>query len=214
MIWIPETALESASLAAYIKDYLLRMGVSASDIDPHCVDQLSHALSDYIELSSDRAGFFVEDGNLLLLASRALQSVGEDRAATRMLMLGSGFAQPVKWLATTEDAAWKLDVSRISDGAQAGLEILFFRCLHAAVEALAEEWKSYSGEIALVLQGVEEAGTALIGRPANTRQVRAFVEEVEMVTHAKLKQLSARYEWTHTPRLLKAKSAISKGRRE
>ena len=209
MIWIPETVRESESLAAYIKDYLLRMGVLSSEIDPHSVDALSHSLSMYLESSTDRAGFFVEDGNLLLLAAQALQSVGAHKAATRMLMLGNGFARPVAWLVTQQDAGWTLDVSRMTDATQAGLEIVFFRCLHAALDAMAEEWNRQQGAITVILQGAEEAGSALLGRDAGSRQVQAFVDEVEKLCRAQLQQLALSYQWGAAPRLLKASARAS-----
>ncbi len=212
MIWIPESVREGSSLSSYIKDYLVRMGLLASEIDPLSVDALSASLSDYIELSSDRAGFFVEDGNLLLLASQALQSVGEHKAATRMLMLGIGFARPVSWLVTEQESGWTLDVSRITTDSTGGLEIIFFHCLHAALEALAEEWNRYDGEVVLVLRGAGEAGAALLQRPVTSDQVAAFVEEVLMVCRGKLEQLAHQYGWKSTPRLLKTADAQPKRR--
>ncbi len=213
MIWIPSSVRESASLSAYIKDYLLRMGVLAREIDPHSVDALSEALSAYLAQTSDRAGFFVEDGNLLLLASKALHSVGAHKAATRMLMLGSGFARPVSWLVTEHDAGWTLDVSRISGDVSGGLEIMFFHCLHAALEALAEQWDLAGGRVSVVLRGTEAAGVGLLGRPATSRPVLRFVEEVESACREKLKQLTHQYGWDDTPRLLIANAPSARGKR-
>lgn len=208
MIWIPETVRSSSSLAAYIKDYLLRNGLG--DIAPHCIDEMSHAISVYLEDSSDRAGFFVADGQLLVLASQALQSVGERKAATRMLMLGSGFARPVSWLVTEQDAGWTLDVARISTDASGGLEMVFFRCLHAALEALAESWHAHGGQVVVVLRGAEEAGAKLLGRPASARQVQAFVVEVEASCREKLQFLSDQYGWGAVPTLLKGAGSSSR----
>ena len=210
MIWIPDTVRQSSSLSAYIKDYLVRMGVLSSEIDPHNVDALSEALSVYLETSSDRAGFFVEDGNLLLLASKALQSVGEKKAAHRMLMLGSGFARPVSWLVTEQDTGWTLDVSRITLAESSGLEMVFFRCLHAALEAMAEEWDRFDGDVILVLRGADQAGAALLGRTATSRQVIQFVYEVEDACQAKLSQLGQQYGWSNTPGLLKVAGGVAK----
>lgn len=210
MIWIPETVRESTSLSAYIKDYLVRMGVLASEIDPHSVDELSHALSAYLELATDRTGFFVEDGNLLLLASQALESVGERKAATRMLMLGSGFARPVSWLVTQQDAGWKLDVSKIAEDLHSRLEMVFFRCLHAALEALAEEWNRHAGKVVVVLQGAEEAGASLLGRPVTSRQVQVFVAEVEAACRDKLQHLANQHGWNAVPELMKMARAKSR----
>ncbi len=207
MIWIPDSVRESTSLSAYIKDYLLRMGVR---ISPHSVDALSESLSAYLEQSSDRAGFFVEDGKLLLLASKALQSVGERKAATRMLLLGSGFARPVSWVVTAHDAGWTLDVSRMTQDHVVGLEMAFFSCLHAALEALAEEWNQANGQVTVVLRGAEEAGRALLGCPVASRRVQAFVDEVELACRQKVAQLAAQYGWQAVPRLLRATAPAAK----
>jgi hypothetical protein len=207
VIWIPETVRSPSTLSAYIKDYLLRQGLLSGSVDAHCIDDLSHALSAYLEASSDRAGFFVEDGNLLVLASRALQSVGQGKAATRMLMLGSGFARPVSWLVTEQDAGWTIDVARISEEAAGGLEIVFFRCLNAAIEALAETWHAHGGQVVVVLQGATEAGSVLLGRPAHARQVQAFVKEVDVACRDKLAQLARQYGWKEPPQLFKGSFA-------
>ena len=202
MIWIPETVRSESSLKAYIKDYLLRKGLLDVAVGADCVEDLSHSLSEYLEHTSDRAGFFVEDGNLLVLASQALRSVGERRAATRMLMLGSGFARPVSWLVTEQDAGWTLDLSRIAQEAHGGLEIVFFRCLHAALEALAEAWAVDGNRGVLVLQGVEQAGAAVLGHPVSSRPVQAFVADVEAACRARLRLLAERHGWSGTPQLL------------
>jgi len=212
VIWIPETVRSESSLAAYIKDYLVRSGLMEGNITADCVEALSQALSVYLESTSDRAGFFVEDGNLLVLASRALRSVGERSAATRMLMLGSGFARPVSWSLAANGEGWTLDVARIAQQEHGGLEIIFFRCLHAALEALAETWGKDGHAAVLVLQGAEQAGAAVLGQPVSSRPVQAFVAEVEAACREKLDQLARQYGWQTPPRLLKASSAAVKRR--
>jgi len=202
VIWIPETVRSASALAAYINDYLLRQGVLDASVDVDCVEALSHSLSVYLESNADRAAIFVEDGNLLLLASQALRSVGQHRASRRMLMLGSGFARPVSWAVTSEGAGWTLDVARIDPSAHGGLEILFFRCLHAALEALVESWDPAEAAVGVVvLRGAEQAGAAVLGQPVRSRPVQAFVAEVQAACRARLELLARRHGWASPPQL-------------
>lgn len=203
MIWIPETVQSESALCSYISSYLLEQGILGGDIDAHCVEALSHAMAEYLELSSDRAGFFVEDGNLLLLASQALRAVGQSEAATKVLMLGRGFVRPVSCLVTTSEKGWTLDVARIAREGSGLLEITFFRCLHATIEMIAQEWIAYQGNVVLKLQGCEAAGAIVLNRSARSREVLAFADEIMQAAKERIASLADAYNWSEIPQVIR-----------
>lgn len=204
MIWIPNDRLQNGGvppLAAHIRDVIAENCAGIRDLDESQVRELASAVAAYVDESKD-SGMYVDSGYLVMLASRALFSIGAREAAHRVLVFGSGLVHPSEWTFFGGQSIWTLDLGRMTLQAGATLELVFFNSLNIVLDCVAAAWDSTDGQGAL---GLRRSGTvaSVILRDGRSRKQAAFTEEIAQACRAKLKQIGVARRWSYTPDLLK-----------
>jgi hypothetical protein len=203
VIWIPNDSLQDGDvppLAAHVRDVIAENCAGMPNLDDLQIQELAQAVATYVSDSSG-SGMYVDSGYLVMLASRALFSIGERKAAHRVLVFGTGLVHPSEWSFYGGKSIWTLDLGRMTVRDGATLELVFFNSLNIILDCVAEAWDPTDGQGAL---GLRHAGTAAaeILRHGRGRKQVAFTEEIADACRAKLKQIGRLRRWSSTPELL------------
>lgn len=167
----------------------------ALDLDDDLARELALAVADFMEQHHD-SGSYVDSGYLVMLASRALSSIGQRQAAHRMLVFGSGLVRPAEWEFTGGREVWTLDLRRISIRESAMLEIVFFNSLNIVLASIAEVWEQTSGRGVLGLRHICATASALLG---GGKGVTALADEIKIRCRAKLDMVREERGWQFVP---------------
>lgn len=163
------------------------------------IDELAAAVASYIQESSTSDA--VSSAYLVMLSSRALTSIGEHRAAQRVLVHGTGLVRPAQWEVTGEDSMWVLDLKQITMLAEASLELVLFQSLNLIVETLADVWNDTSGRGVLGLRHVSSAAARLLGS-AGDRRLEEMAREIRGVCEDRLRRIADERGWVETPAIM------------
>jgi len=185
----------------HIADEVAGLCGNTCGLDASTIEELARAVERFVEQESGGANA-VDSRYLVMLASRALSSLGEEIAACRLLLFGSDLVRPVEWEVTGRAAMWVLDLKRITVEDGAPLEMVLFRSLNIILEALAELWDSSEGSGILGLRHVSLSAAALLGGGARQRDVSSLGREIKAACLKKLEQLGERRRWTSAPQVL------------
>ena len=161
------------------------------------VDELAFAVATFVSRTLGQDA--VDSAHLVTLSARALSAVGENLAAKRVLVHGTGLVRPAYWEVTGRDALWVLDLRQMTFAPGATLELVFFHGLMAVLEATAEVWDATQGVGALGLRHVSCAAAALFGERQGKARAAALADEVKALCVRKLEGLRAARGWTSTP---------------
>lgn len=200
MIYYPESmgmGDTDEALVRHIAEQISTYCGEEALVDSGRVDEVACAVANYV---SDSVGpGAVQSSYLILLTSRALCAVGENRAARRLLMFGTGLVRPSRWEFTGSEAMWVVDLREMAGLADAGLELAFFNGLMAVLDMIAEVWDATNGAGVLGLRHVTSAAIAMFGAGANRRQAGRLAREIRDLCNGKFDAIRDRRQWTHTP---------------
>lgn len=200
MIWIPNEQLRecgSEALRQHIRCVMEENGVNLSSWDDEQVDALSHAVAMRVK-EDGQSGMYVQSGYLVMLASRALFSIGEKQAAHRMLVFGTGLVKPSEWCFRGGQSVWTLDLGRMTVRQDVLLELVFFNSLHRVLDCVADVWDVHDGRGTLGLRGLETAVDGVL--PQGKKSLKFELQkEVSVTCRLKLKQLHESRGWQYTP---------------
>ncbi|MBN1558140.1 MAG: hypothetical protein JW951_08340 [Lentisphaerae bacterium] len=201
MIFDPAAETEALSpVAHHIVGHVDEVCGGTLSIDADAVEDLARAVEAY--LAEGHAGEFVDSRYLVLLACRALSAVGEDRAARRLLLYGTGLVLPSEWEVTGGKAVWVLDLRQITVRAEERLELVLFNCLSGVLGSIAEIWDASRGRGVLGLRHVSGAAQALLGGGSAPGKVRELAREIKTLCALKLSRIGDERGWTHVPEIL------------
>ena len=163
------------------------------------VDELACAVARFVE--GEAPSDAVDSGYLVMLASRALSAIGENQAAQRMLLYGTGLVRPSHWEVTGGDAMWVLDLKEMTVLSDTCLEMVFFNCLVLILDSIAEVWDETGGSGVLGLRHVLAAARGLSGTGADggRERSRSLSEEIKRVCARKLEMLGQQRQWITQP---------------
>ena len=203
MIWIPNQAIAppgGAPLTAHIQSVIEENCADLPELDALQVRELAAAVATYASASAE-SGMYVESGCLVMMASRALSSVGASKAAHRVLVFGTGLVHPSEWTIRGDDSVWTIDLGQMTVRDAASLELAFFNSLNMIIDCVAEVWDSTQGRGTLGLRRLDEAASGIL-QHTHKRKLAAFADEVCRACRAKLVQTSKKRGWRHSPDLL------------
>jgi len=205
VIWIPRERLldgvePAPSLAAHIRGVIEENCSGVPSLDDLQIQELAVAVAAHVSGNGD-SGMYVDSGYLVMLASRALFSIGERKAAHRVLVFGTGMVHPSEWEFCGGQSIWTLDLGRMAVREDVALELVFFSSLNIVLDCVAEVWDASDGRGALGLRGAATAAAGIL-RQGKGRRLAAFQTEISQVCRDKLKQIGAAHGWSHTPDLL------------
>lgn len=203
MIWIPNNdnrTGDGVSVVSHIEEVISENCVEALQLDRQQAAELASAVAMYVE-QHEESGAYVDSGYLVMLTSRALSTLGEQAAAHRLLVFGSGLVRPAEWEVTGGDAIWTLDLRRMSVRDDVVLELVFFNSLNIILSSIAEVWDATEGHGVLGLRHVCTTASALLGG-GKSRAVTALADEIRDACEAKLGQVQAERNWRYVPDIM------------
>lgn len=200
MIWDPhrqEPDGQSAMVSHITAEIEAAGGVDIM-ADPSHMDQLAHAVETFLK---DNNASAVESRYLVFLASRALASLGEERAARRVLLFGSGLVRPAEWEISTGQEMLVLDLRQVTLRGDACVELVFFNALSVVLESIADLWDPTAGGGVLGLKNVCRVAADLLGHDGK-KQVEAVATDIRIHAGRKLEQVGTQRNWTDVPRVI------------
>jgi hypothetical protein len=202
LIWIPTSAdsLGESSIAAHIERVIVENCGDMLELDDDQAVDLAEAVAAYMEQSHE-AGLFVDSGYLVMLASRALASIGNERAAHRLLVFGSGLVRPSEWEVSGGRDIWTLDLRQMTVRAGSTLEIVFFNSLNLVLGAIADVWEPTSGAGVLGLRHVCATASHLLGG-GSRKKIEELAEEIKLNCRVKLRQIRDSRGWKQMPSVM------------
>lgn len=207
MIWNNAPSPESSNREALTRHLAAKIHAiadpSACALSSEAIDELACGVAAYLENASGTPDLGLFSHDTLILTSRALYSLGERRLASRLLLFGSGFAQPADWCVSGPDTMIVLDLEQLTLRPNDCMELVFFPSLRNALNAIAEVWDGSGGAGVLALRHLRDAVSALLPpRELRPRQGVRLAEEIVTRCHAQLEQLRQARAWSMTPSII------------
>ncbi len=202
MIWIPnnDERENGTSVVSHIERVIAENCGDDLLLDSGQATELASAVATFLEQSQD-SGSYVDSGYLVMLASRALSSLGEQGAAHRLLVFGSGLVRPSEWEVTGGEDVWTLDLRQMTVRDDAALELVFFNSLNIVLACIADVWEQTQGRGVLGLRHVCDTATAVLGG-GKPGAVSALASEIRKSCEAKLAQIYTERGWQHIPAVM------------
>lgn len=184
----------SSALTQYLTDHI--RSVSANDDmlqnqAPHVAEAVTQYLGNATVVDTDR---------VILLASRALKSMGEPGAARRLVLHASGLVQPAEWDVRSGQLMWVLDLDQMTVKIPGLIELTLFNCLRALLQATADLWDVTNGQGVLGLQNIRRVAARLTRDPEIFPT--ALESEIAGMSADSLRRLATTRGWSHCPDVL------------
>ncbi|TFH17529.1 MAG: hypothetical protein E4H02_02655 [Lentisphaerales bacterium] len=173
---------------------------SGFDAEDCCVSEIAKGV--VASLVCLQSPFSVEDGQLSVMASRALRGLGRHDLAWRVLLFGNGVARKSESLFAGGGRMWVLDMKKLRFPKTGGLEMALFVCVSSVLNCLADAWDVSGGSGALGLKHVEESEALALGSRVKRRETQRLAREVVAFCSRKLELLQVVRNWTSVPSLM------------
>jgi hypothetical protein len=164
------------------------------------LEDVAHAVARFVEETTPRRA--VHSRQLTMLAARALASLGEKRAARRVLLQGSGLVSPSRWQSAGHEALWVLDLHRMTAEGGGWIEIAFFRGLLGVLDMAADVWDDTRGAGVLGLRRMRAAAVDVHGHGGTQSASEDLRREIKHVCSRKLEAIAKRRHWTSVPMVM------------
>jgi len=145
---------------------------------------------------------FIDAGYLVMLASRAMSSIGEETSALRLVVFGTGMVRPSEWEVTGGKEVWTVDLKQMTVKESTSLELVVFNSLNIVLDSIADVWDGSRGRGVLGLRHVCTTATALLGVGRATKAVADLSDEIRSLCEAKLEQIRSNRHWDSVPEVM------------
>jgi len=198
MIWDPQALACGGGtiMVEEIMDELQELCGEALTAETEKLKEVASAIE--VVLDEQDAGGPLDSSVVMALASRALWSVGEERAARRLYLLGSGMVRPSEWNAVGDTTVWMLDLAGMVARGGVVLEIEVLRALHGVLESISDVWDDSDGRGVLGLLHLDRAATRLCG----AKQAGRTSGDIVVACSRKLARIGAEKGWSERPRVM------------
>ena len=202
MIWNPESTGddEKSAIVSHITAEIEEVCGSDLTLDKSKIEELAKAVESFIQGQSDDGT--ADSRYLIMLASKALSSLGQNSAGRRLLVFGTGLVKPSEWDVTGEDAVWTLDLREMMISDSTPLELVFFGSLGMVIESISEVWDNSEGRGVLGLKNVFSTAVSFLGRDSGGKDLNRLAAEIKTVCEKKLEQLKTERKWNYLPRVM------------
>jgi hypothetical protein len=199
MIWDPHLNSESdqSVIVSYIMDEIGAVCGKGVFVSRDNLEQVARAVETFLE--QDVKASAVDSKYLVMLASRALSSVGETLVARKLLVFGTGLVKPSEWEVTDGESMWVLDLKKMTVKTDVLLEMVFFNSLQIILDSIADIWDESDGHGVLGLRHVCSVASALLGTSGKKSEVRALSREIRRLCDSKLEQIGGERGWSEFP---------------
>ena len=141
---------------------------------------------------------------VLELSAHTLGVLGDDSAARRLLVFGSGLVKASVWEFTGKDPLWVLDLRKLVLNSGVQIEMAIFKSLSLVLETIADVWDDSSGKGELGLRHVLSTAEQMFGISGKRSKKRNkdFSGEVLGRCRMKLGDIAAMRGWTTVPTVI------------
>ena len=138
------------------------------------------------------------------LSAYTLDALGDDPAARRLLVFGSGLVKASLWEFSGEDPLWTLDLQKLVVNSGVQIELAIFKSLSLVLETIADVWDASSGRGGMGLKHVLSTAERMYGEVDGRHKKRNqdFAREVLDRCRMKLADLATARGWTSIPAVL------------
>jgi len=202
MIWNPNTRFqqEKSPLVSNLVAEISEVCGDDLGMDHGKIEDLACAVESFLE--REHNGAAVDSRYIVMLASKALSSVGEGAAGRRLLVFGTGLVKPSEWEVTGKDSLLVLDLKEMMISEDSPLELVFFGSLGIVIDSISEIWDKAGGQGVLGLKNIFSTALALLGNESNSKNIAVLGEEIKSVCERKLEQICRERKWSQVPRVM------------
>jgi len=166
---------------------------------PATVEEVARAVEFF--LSQQGSEGIVDSRSVNLLASQALHSLGEGRAARSLVLFGTGMIRPASWEISGDRDMWVLDLREMTVRSDAVLELIIFNGLSIVLDSIADIWDETGGLGILGLRHVWSTARGLLG-PADAAAARELESEIVALCTNKLQKQRTERGWANCPEVV------------
>lgn len=168
----------------------------ALNVDETRMQEIAHAIE--AVLDEEDGAVLAEPHILVALMAKALLSIGEDLAARRLFLLGSGVVRPSHWEVAGDRPMWILDLNSVWTSSTGLWEMELFGCLHQILDSISDLWDEVDGRGVLGLMHVNSFDKL------STAGNRFFsCAEIINLCSGKLKRIGIEKGWSDCPSVIK-----------
>lgn len=194
----------SAEAPSAIEEHIVtryrECGAERAGLTPDAVREVARAVEYYVTVDQ---GAVADSSSLTRLTTQALADLGEEGAARRFLVYGSGLVRPAEWEIRRGHEMWVLDLRQITVESGAALEIVQFSVLAAVLRAIAELWDATRGQGVLGMRNLRGASQRLVGTARDAdRRTRRMTRELEDWCRHVLGTLRGERGWLAMPEVI------------
>lgn len=189
------------ALVSDIKRTIEENGIADYDLEPGQAEELAAAVSAFLE-EHELTDSFIDAGYLVMLASKAMSSIGQDRAALRLVVFGSGMVRPSEWEVTGGSEVWTLDLKQMTVADATSLELVVFNTLNIVLDSVTDVWDASNGNGVLGLRHVCDTAAGLLGVSRNSKAVADLSNEIVRVCGLKLEKVGRSRGWETCPQVM------------
>lgn len=198
MIFDPvKSSLRESAVVSHIVNGLVDSCGDESITHSNDALELARAVEHFLEQTGVEEA--VESDRLTILASKALTSIGENCAARRLVLFGTGMVRPSEWVITGFETAWILDLKRMTVRDDGSLELVFFTNLDIILDSIADIWDESGGHGVLGLRHVCAAAASLLGSTEDKKKITGLVTEIKALCSSRLEQIRKARGWKSAP---------------
>lgn len=203
MIWQTPTS-EPPSAQATLADRILTV------VPRVCADETLAGQFRVAEAASGVAAYLATPGHgevpdtsrLCGLLADALEVNGDRALACRIRAFGSAVVYRANWHAAPGEPVWVVNVGRLIEPDEKGMELLLFERLRLLIEAIAGVWDTAAGHGILGLRDLRGASVHVVGRETGERRIEAMSETLRQFCVDRLALLKERRAWDSVPSVM------------
>jgi hypothetical protein len=144
----------------------------------------------------------IDTPRLCALLSAALEASGDHALACRIRSFGSAIVYAGEWHAVPGERIWILNVGRLIEPGENGLEMLLFERLRTVIDSFADVWDAAQGHGILGLRDLRGGARRVISTDAGERRVAGMSEAIRCFCADRLARLQERRQWAAAPTVM------------
>ena len=193
----PETILTDRILEA-----VPRVCASPALASQFRVAEAASGVAAYLAAPEADSSTVVDTPRLCELLSAALDANGDRALACRIRAFGSAIVYAGEWHAAPGERIWILNVGRLIEPGESGMEILLFERLRTILDSFADVWDGAQGRGILGLRDLRGGARRVVSAHAGERRVATLSETIRRFCVDRLASLCERRHWIVTPTVM------------
>lgn len=203
MIWNTPTPLSSRrenALAAHILETVPRACAQGALASQFRVAEAAQGVAAYLAMPENaEVGALPDTARLCELLAAALEASGDRALACRIRAFGSAVVYAGQWHAAPGVTVWVLNVGRLIDPGESGMELLLFERLRQLIDSMADVWDAAAGHGILGLRDLRSAARRLVPPNARASRIETAADTLRGFCGDRLEVLRHQRRWAVAP---------------